>query len=166
MLCMPDPGRVPVAGVQPGKQRARHHAAALAGCAVTLVLPLVALIDARPAADVPFTDITQATTLDFKHEHSATTSKYLLETMGGGVAMFDVDNDGRLDLFFTNGAKIEDPQPAGKRPDKSDPRFWNRLYQQKSDGTFADVTQKAGLSGAADGVYGMGAAVRDYDKDG
>ena len=145
---------------------ARPHAAALTGCVVTLVLPLVGLIDARSAADVQFTDITRTAALDFQHESSATTNKYLLETMGGGVAMLDVDNDGRLDLFFTNGARIDDPQPAGKRPDKSDPRFWNRLYRQKSDGTFVDETEKAGLSGAADGVYGMGAAVGDYDNDG
>ncbi len=119
----------------------------------------------RPAP-VEFTDITRLAGLTFTHANSATSSKYLIETMGGGVAMLDVDNDGRLDLFFTNGARIEDPQPAGKRPDKSDPRFWNRLYRQRADGTFADETEKAGLSGAADGVYGMGAAVGDYDNDG
>jgi hypothetical protein len=115
---------------------------------------------------VQFIDITRTAAIDFHHQSSATASKYLLETMGGGVAMLDVDNDGRLDLFFTNGARIEDPHPAGKRPDKSDPRFWNRLYQQRSDGTFADVTEKAGLTGAADGLYGMGAAAGDYDNDG
>ena len=86
--------------------------------------------------------------------------------MGGGVAMLDMDNDGRLDLFFTNGARIDDPQPSGKRPDKSDRRFWNRMYRQKDDGTFVDVTEKAGLSGAADSDYGMGVAVGDYDNDG
>ena len=50
--------------------------------------------------------------------------------MGGGVALLDYDNDGRLDVFFTNGAKIDDPMPDGKQPDKSDPKFWNRLYHQ------------------------------------
>ena len=135
---------------------------ALVGCALAVLSPG----DLTSAAGVQFTDITRSAAVDFQHEHSATTNKYLLETMGGGVAMLDVDNDGRLDLFFTNGARIDDPQPAGKRPDKSEPRFWNRLYRQKSDGTFADVTEKAGLSGAADGVYGMGAAVGDYDNDG
>ena len=137
--------------------------AALAAGVMTLLLPLMG---PTSAADVQFTDITQAAGVDFKHESSATPSKYLLETMGGGVAMLDVDNDGRLDLFFTNGARIDDPQPPGKRPDKSEPRFWNRMYRQKEDGTFVDVTEKAGLSGAGDGKYGMGVAVGDYDNDG
>ena len=62
----------------------------------------------------------------------------------------------------------EDRRSAAARhaPGKSDRRFWNRLYQQKDDGTFADVTEKAGLSGAADSAYGMGVAVGDYDNDG
>ena len=74
------------------------------------------------APDVQFTDITQSAGIDFKHENSATASKYLVETMGGGVALLDYDNDGRLDLFFTNGAKIDETMPDGKRPDKSDRR--------------------------------------------
>ena len=148
----------------PGVERRLRDAsrAALAAGVMTLLLPM----GPSSAADVQFTDITQAAGVDFKHESSATPSKYLLETMGGGVAMLDVDNDGRLDLFFTNGARIDDPQPPGKRPDKSEPRFWNRMYRQKEDGTFVDVTEKAGLSGAGDGTYGMGVAVGDYDNDG
>ena len=86
--------------------------------------------------------------------------------MGGGVGLLDYDNDGRLDIFFTNGAKIDDPMPDGKRPDKSDPRFWNRLYRQKEDGAFIDVTAKAGLTGMPQNHYGMGIAVGDYDNDG
>ena len=129
---------------------------------------LIALLlaAAAPPPDVRFTDVTQAVGIDFKHENSATSNKYLLETMGGGVALFDYDNDGRLDVFFTNGARLEDPMPAGKRPDKSDPRFWNRLFRQNPDGTFTDVTEKAGLTGMPQNRYGMGAAVGDYDNDG
>jgi hypothetical protein len=118
------------------------------------------------AADVQFTDITQAVGIDFKHENSATSNKYLIETMGGGVALFDYNNDGRLDVFFTNGAKLEDPMSTGQQPDKSDRRFWNRLYRQNADGTFSDVTEKAGLTGMPQNRYGMGAAVGDYDNDG
>ena len=83
--------------------------------------------------------------------------------MGGGVAMFDYDNDGWLDLFFVNGARIQDPMPRGASPDKSDPRFWNRLYRNNRDGTFRDVTETAGLQGR---LYGMGVATGDYDNDG
>ena len=113
-----------------------------------------------------FIDATKAAGIAFTHANSATPSKYLVETMGGGVALFDYDNDGRLDVFFTNGAKIEDPMPRNGRPDKSDPAYWNRLYRQRADGTFEDVTEKAGVSGRPQNQYGMGAAVGDYDNDG
>ena len=112
---------------------------------------------------VTFTDITAQTRINFKHQGSPTSVKYLLETMGGGVAIFDYDNDGRMDLFFTNGALLKDPMPKGAMPDKNDPKFWNRLYHQKADGTFEDVTERAGLKG--DG-FSMGVAAGDYDNDG
>ncbi len=133
------------------------------------VLPcglLVPLMGAMSAPDVQFTDITQAVGIDFRHENSATSNKYLVETMGGGVAMLDYDNDGRLDIFFTNGAKIDDPMPDGKLPDKADRKFWNRLYHQSEGGAFIDVTEKAGLTGMPQNYYGMGVAVGDYDNDG
>jgi hypothetical protein len=124
------------------------------------------VIAATAGPEAQFTDITQSAKIDFKHESSATSNKYLLETMGGGVALLDYDNDGRLDIFFTNGAKIDDPMPDGKVPDKSDRRFWNRLYHQNADGTFTDVTEKAGLTGMPQNHYTMGVAVGDYDNDG
>jgi len=127
---------------------------------------LFALVGATPAPDVEFTDITQVAGIDFKHENSATSSKYLVETMGGGVAVLDYDNDGRLDVFFTNGARIDDPMPHGKAPDKSNRAFWNRLYHQRKDGTFTDVTEKAGITGMPQHYYAMGVAVGDYDNDG
>jgi hypothetical protein len=119
-----------------------------------------------PTADVSFKDVTQSVGVTFTHANSATSNKYLIETMGGGVALFDYDNDGRLDIFFTNGARLADPMPAGGAPDKSDRAYWNRLYHQNNDGTFTDVTEKAGLTGAPQNRYGMGVAVGDYDNDG
>jgi len=139
----------------------------LHACRSIIALALVGcLIAATPAPEVQFTDVTQAVGIDFQHENSATSNKYLIETMGGGVALLDYDNDGRLDIFFTNGAKIDDPMPSGKMPDKSDRKFWNRLYHQNADGTFTDVTEKAGLTGAQQNYYAMGVAVGDYDNDG
>ncbi len=110
-----------------------------------------------------FTDITAAAGVHFLHRASPTTKKYLPETMGSGVAVFDYDNDGLLDLYFVNGARIDDPTPAKTIPKKDGPQYWNRLYHQKKDGTFADVTEHAGLSGIG---YGMGVAVGDFDNDG
>jgi enediyne biosynthesis protein E4 len=104
--------------------------------------------------------------IGFTHANSPTSRKYLPETMGGGVALLDYDNDGRLDIFFVNGAKIEDPMRLGRFPDKSDSKYWNRLYHQNPDGTFTDVTEKAGLTGMPQNRYGMGVAAGDFDNDG
>ena len=64
--------------------------------------------------DVRFVDVTKGTGIAFAHHNSATSNKYLIETMGGGVALLDYDNDGRLDIFLTNGARLDDPMPAGQ----------------------------------------------------
>src|SRR6267378_17108 len=110
-----------------------------------------------------FTDATFALGLNFRNMASHTSKKYLIETMGAGVALFDYDNDGRLDIFVVNGAPLIDPTPKGTIPQKTGSKYWNRLYHQKQDGTFEDVTEKAGLQGVG---YGMGVAVGDYDNDG
>ncbi len=110
-----------------------------------------------------FVDVSQRLGINFQHQASHTSRKYLPETMGSGVALFDYDNDGRLDIFFVNGAPVSDPTPKGTIPQKTGPKYWNRLYRQKADGTFEDVTEKAGLQGTG---YGMGVAVGDYDNDG
>jgi enediyne biosynthesis protein E4 len=110
-----------------------------------------------------FVDVTQRLGVSFQHQASHTSKKYLLETMGSGVALFDYDNDGRLDIFLVNGAPLSDLTPKGTIPQKTGPKYWNRLYHQKADGTFEDVTEKAGLQGTG---YGMGVAVGDYDNDG
>ncbi len=110
-----------------------------------------------------FVDVTSDVGINFIYLASHTSKKYLPETMGAGVAVFDCDNDGRLDIFLVNGAPLSDPTPKGSIPQKSGPRYWNRLYRQRPDHSFEDVTEKAGLHGAG---YGMGVAVGDYDNDG
>jgi enediyne biosynthesis protein E4 len=115
------------------------------------------------APEETLTNIAAKAGVTFVLENSPTKEKYLPETMTGGVAVFDADNDGRLDLFFTNGARIIPPMAAGAQPAKSDPRYWNRFYRQNADGTFTDRTEHAGLAGAG---YSMGVAVADYDNDG
>ena len=110
-----------------------------------------------------FVDTTRQLGINFEYKASHTSRKYLLETMGAGVALFDYDNDSRLDIYLVNGAPLRDPTPKGTIPQKTSSEYWNRLYHQKPDGTFEDVTEKAGLQGAG---YGMGVAVGDYDNDG
>lgn len=105
--------------------------------------------------------------LDFRHAHSPTARKHLIEAMGGGVALLDFDNDGRLDIFLVNGGQIgEGVPPARPFFARSSPKYWNRLYRQNRDGSFADVTQSAGLAAAGDANYGMGVATADFDNDG
>src|SRR5712692_10241555 len=116
-----------------------------------------------PPETAKFNDATSTLGINLEYIASHTSKKYLIETMGSGVALFDYDNDGRLDIFVVNGASLSDPTPKGTIPQKAGPKDWNRLYHQKSDGTFEDVTERAGLQGVG---YGMGVAVGDYDNDG
>jgi len=110
-----------------------------------------------------FVDITEKSGVHFLHQAPHTSRKYLIETMGSGIGLFDCDNDGRLDLYLVNGAPYSDPEPKGSIPQKTGPEYWNRMYHQKPDGTFEDITEKSGLKGVG---YGMGVAVADYDNDG
>src|SRR5216683_22711 len=121
----------------------------------------------QPAASskgtAKFIEVASALGMNSEYVASHTSRKYLIETMGSGVALFDYDNDGRLDIFVVNGAPLSDPTPKGTIPQKTEAKYWNRLYHQERDGTFEDVTEKAGLQGVG---YGMGVAVGDYDNDG
>ena len=136
-------------------------------CSLLAALPVWIACQSAPSppAEVPgkFVDITTAAGIHFLHQAPHTSKKYLIETMGSGVALFDCDNDDRLDLFLVNGAPISDPTPKGTIPQKTGPQFWNRLYRQTKDGKFEDITEQAGLAGWG---YGMGVAVGDYDNDG
>ncbi|HZI32007.1 MAG TPA: VCBS repeat-containing protein, partial [Candidatus Binatia bacterium] len=94
--------------------------------------------------------------VDFVLHNCPTPEKHMIETMAGGLAVFDYDGDGRPDLFFTNGAPIPELK-------KSSPEYFNRLYRNEGGLRFRDVTDAAGVAG--DG-YSMGAAAADYDNDG
>jgi len=103
-----------------------------------------------------FEDIIDTSGIRFQLKNSISPQRYSIETMLGGVAIFDYNNDGIPDIFFTNGAAIPSLE-------KSDPGFYNRLYRNNRDGTFTDVTEQAGVKGIG---YSMGVAAGDYDNDG
>lgn len=107
-------------------------------------------------APVQFTDVAAQSKIDFKHDNAATPQRYLIETMGAGAAWIDYDSDGYLDLYLVNSAPTKLYKPA--RPLRS------ALYKNRGDGTFADVTDQARVG--AEGLFGMGVAVGDYDNDG
>jgi hypothetical protein len=111
---------------------------------------------APPQSSIKFDDAIDRSGIQFQLRNSVSAEKYYIETMLGGVAVFDYNNDGLPDIFFTNGAAIPSLE-------KSDPSFYNRLYRNDGDGTFTDVTEKAGVKGAG---YSMGVAAGDYDNDG
>lgn len=121
--------------------------AALAAAAFTLA-------GARQPEAEPFEEFIGV--VPFVLRNAATPEKHQIETMPGGVAVFDYDNDGLPDIYFLNGA----PQPSLV---KSGPEWWNRLYHNLGHWKFEDVTEKAGLAGEG---YAMGVAAGDYDNDG
>jgi hypothetical protein len=94
--------------------------------------------------------------VQFSLDSNETPQRHAPETMAGGVAIFDYDNDGNPDIFFTNGADITTLK-------KNSPRYWNQLFHNNGDATFTNVTEKAGLTGTG---YDIGVAVGDYDNDG
>src|SRR6266566_8257799 len=104
--------------------------------------------------DVHFTDITEKAGIKFKHT-SSPEKKYIVESMSGGVALFDYDNDGYPDIFFVNSLTVNLVKSGGKTR--------SALYHNNGDGTFTDVTDKAGVG---DIGWGMGVTIGDYNNDG
>jgi hypothetical protein len=138
-------------------------------CALSLALGLSFTSTAQsqqppqsPPSKIHFEDITRQANIHFTHNNAASGKKYLPETMGSGVAFLDYDNDGWQDIFLVNG---EDwPTPSQNPSPNSKKRHTTlALYHNNHDGTFTDVTQKAGL---AVEMMGMGVAIGDYDNDG
>jgi hypothetical protein len=105
---------------------------------------------------VTFTDVAGSAGIKFQHDNAASPEKYLIETMGSGCGWIDYDQDGLLDFYLVNGAATHVYSP--NHPLRS------ALYRNNGDGTFTDVTGKAGVG--AEGLFGMGVAVGDYDNDG
>ncbi len=127
----------------------RQWLALAAGAAVGTCAPV-------PNPSVRFVNVAAAAGIRFRHDNAATSEKFLVETMGSGCAWIDYDQNGLMDLYLVNGAATAAYQP--KVPLRS------ALYRNNGDGTFTDVTEKAGV--AAEGLFGMGVAVGDYDNDG
>ena len=112
----------------------------------------------QPAADVPpvvYEDITQQSGLDFRHTNGASPDKHIVETMGSGGLFLDYDNDGWLDIFLVDGGSVADTQAAA--------RARHRLYRNRRNGTFEDVTSASRIVHSG---FGMGACAGDYDNDG
>src|SRR5215470_9440412 len=123
---------------------------------VALGLGALRLASAPNPSAIRFENIAAKAGVNFITRNSPTPNKNQIETMVSGVALLDYDGDGYLDIYLVNGAAIPSLQ-------KDSPMYWNRLYRNNHDGTFTDVTERAGVAGAG---YGMGVAVGDYDNDG
>src|SRR5947208_14849662 len=116
----------------------------------------IALQSPAALSPIRFREVGQQAGLLFVLQNNPTPRKHMIETMAGGVAAFDYNNDGLTDIFFTNGAEIPSLE-------KNSPKFFNRLYRNDGGMRFTDVTSEAGIAGAG---YSMGAAAADYNNDG
>jgi len=110
---------------------------------------------------VQYLDVTEEAGITFKHVNGWTGKRYFIETMGPGVAFFDYDNDGYLDIYFVNGAEL--PGVTYNVGEVAETSPTNVLYRNAGDGTFVDVTRQTGVG---DTGYGVGCCVGDYDNDG
>jgi tetratricopeptide (TPR) repeat protein len=110
---------------------------------------------AQPDSGPRLEEIAEQSGVRFQYESGATPDLFIGDTMGGGVALFDYDDDGWLDLYFVNGCPLPFDRQSPPRP--------NMLYRNRGDGTFEEVTERAGVAGRG---YGMGCAVGDFDNDG
>lgn len=141
----------------------RPIAAAAAGIACAIiawgVMGLCPVARLRASARRPhFTDLAPLSAISYFTNNDYTGRKYFPQPMCGGIGILDYDNDGRMDIFFSNGAKLPELKKTG-------PSFYNCLLRNRGNGTFEDVTAKAGLDGRNLG-FSFGVAVGDYDNDG
>src|SRR5215475_6916433 len=130
-------------------QPSRREFMKLMGAALVMYPP--AWVVPVPISPVTFLDVASAAGIRFKHDNAASPEKYLIETMGGGCGWIDYDQNGLLDLYLVNSAATPAYKPANP--------LRGALYRNNGDGTFSDVTLKAGVG--AEGLFGMGIAVGD-----
>src|SRR5262249_11940346 len=109
----------------------------------------------RPDSGPRFEDVAAQSGVRFQYDCGATPQLFIADTLGGGVALVDYDNDDWLDIYFINGCSLHFDRRSPPRP--------NRLYHNQGDGTFEEVTERAGVAGRG---YGMGCTVGDFDNDG
>jgi hypothetical protein len=138
----------------------RLHLLGAGSCGAALLAAGALMLSgqARPAKAPYFTDIAAKSHISYVSNNDFRGRKYFPQPMCGGIAVLDYDHDGRMDLFFTNGARLPELRKTG-------PEFFNRLYRNRGDGTFEDVTAKTGLTGENLG-FSFGVAAGDYDNDG
>jgi hypothetical protein len=115
----------------------------------------LAMAHRRPDRGPRFEDIAERAGVRFRYDCGASGKLFMGDTMGGGVALFDYDGDGWLDIYFVNGCPLPYDRQSPPRP--------NKLYRNRGHGTFEDVTERAGVAGRG---FGMGCAVGDFDNDG
>jgi enediyne biosynthesis protein E4 len=137
-------------------QTGRLRFAAQALAPAILILAWTRAIPSSPAPEPrpQFVNIAREAGLSFVHENGASKEKLMPETFGAGVAVLDYDNDGWVDIFYSNGARMSPKTPSPG----------NALYRNVNGAKFEDVTRRAGISG--NGMFATGATVGDYDNDG
>src|SRR5260370_9469998 len=111
---------------------------------------------AQQSTAIRFANRVRQSGVTFVLHNGTTEDKPIVDSILGGVALLDYDNDGYLDIYFTNGATLPELSKTG-------PAFYNHLYHNNPDGTFTDVTHRAGVRGAG---YSIGVAAADFDNDG
>lgn len=124
--------------------------------AATVAYPTRSMSRSVPSNPVTFVDVASPAGITFRHDNAVTSEKYLIETMGSGCGWLDYDQNGLMDLYLVNGAETRLYKPQHT--------LRSALYRNNGDGTFTDVTEQAGV--AAEGLFGMGVAIGDYDNDG
>lgn len=117
---------------------------------------LLSAVCARGAGPIVFRDVTGQTGITFRHTDGSSGRRYIVETVSAGLATFDYDGDGDVDIYFLNGAPLRGTKPPASAPT-------NKLYRNDGNFKFTDVTAKAGVG---DRGFGLGVAIGDYDNDG